>query len=153
MIGSVVYETFEAFVAAVEPRLRRALAGHLPSDVVVDAVAEAFAYAWQHWDRLLLMDNPSGYLFRVAQSRSRAKAQVMVPDPDPFRLPHVEPRLGAAMRALPTQQRSVVWLIHGCGWSYAETAEALGISRSAVGTHLGRGMTRLRAQLGVKLNG
>ena len=40
--------TFEEFVAAVEPGLRRALLGHLPVDAVPDALGEAFAYAWEH---------------------------------------------------------------------------------------------------------
>lgn len=144
--------TFEGFVAAVEPGLRRALAGHLPSESVPDALAEAFAYSWEHWSRVRQLENPGGYLFRVAQSRSRTRKSGFLPDPDPQRLPHVEPRLGKAMRALPSQQRSAIWLVHGCGWTYAETAEALDISRSAVGTHVGRGMSRLRSYLGVDLS-
>ena len=141
--------TFEEFVGAVEPGLRRALLGHLPVDVVPDALGEAFAYAWEHWDRMQVLDNPAGYLFRVAQSRSRSRLAGVLPGPDPTRLPHVEPGLGDAMRRLPGQQRSAVWLVHACGWTYAEAAEALNISSSAVGTHVARGMARLRSQLGV----
>lgn len=141
--------TFDDFVRAVEPGLRRALAGHLPPDVVSDALGEAFAYAWENWDQVQLLDNPGGYLFRVAQSRSRSRLAGALPLPDPARLPHVEPQLGPAMRSLSTNQRSAIWLVHGCDWTYAETAEALGISASAVGTHLARGMARLRTNLGV----
>jgi RNA polymerase sigma factor (sigma-70 family) len=140
---------FEQFVGAVEPGLRRALVGHLPAEKVPDALGEAFAYAWEHRDSVYGLDNPGGYLFRVAQSRIRERLDGYPAGPDPARLPHVEPELGAAMRSLPPQQRSVVWLVHGCGWTYAETAEALGISASAVGTHLTRGLRRLRARLGV----
>lgn len=139
---------FESFVAAVEPRLRRALAGHLPLDVVPDAVGEALAYAWQHWDRVRDLDNPGGYLFRVAQSRTRRRREGVPTGPDRGRLPDVEPGLGQALRSLTPQQRSVVWLVHACDWTYAETAAALGISPSAVGTHLGRGMAHLRDHLG-----
>lgn len=146
---SEVELSFDRFVAAVEPGLRRALAGHLASSEVPDALGEAFAYAWQHWADVCTLDNPAGYLFRVAQSRSRRRREGFLPAPDPGRLPHVEPGLAAAMRALPVKQRSVVWLVHGCRWSYAETAEALDISASAVGTHLSRAMTRLRSELGV----
>jgi DNA-directed RNA polymerase specialized sigma24 family protein len=53
---------FERFVRQVEPELRRALTGHLAPGVVADAVAEAFAYAWQHRERVLSMTNPAGYL-------------------------------------------------------------------------------------------
>jgi DNA-directed RNA polymerase specialized sigma24 family protein len=146
--GSAVHVSFEEFVGTVEPSLRRALVGHLPPHAVPDALAEAFAYAWEHWERLQTLENPAGYLFRVAQSRSRSRRPGLPPPPDPSRLPHVEPRLGDAMKALSTQQRSVVWLVHACDWTYAETADALGISPSAVGTHLARGMAHLRADLG-----
>lgn len=142
-------DSFETFVREVEPGLRSALAGHLPLDRVADAVAEALAYAWENWPQVAALDNPAGYLFRVAQSHSRSKLDGLLPGPDVIRLPRVEPGLGKAMRSLPARQRSVVWLVHGCGWTYAETAEALQISVSAVGTHLSRGMERLRTNLGV----
>lgn len=140
---------FDAFVTLVEPTLRRAFAGHLAADRVGDALGEAFAYAWQHWAEVSTLDNPAGYLFRVGQSRSRRRRQGFPAAPDPGRLPTVEPGLGAAMRALPHQQRSVVWLVCGCEWSHREAAEALSISTSAVATHLARGLGRLRTELGV----
>jgi RNA polymerase sigma-70 factor (ECF subfamily) len=142
-------EEFDDFVRAVEPRLRRALAGHVPTATVHDAVAEALAYAWEHWEQVRTYQNAAGYLFRVAQSRARVRLDGALPEPERGRLPHVEPGLVAAMRALPAQQRSVVWLVHACDFTYAEAAEALGISASAVGTHLLRGTTALRASLGV----
>jgi RNA polymerase sigma-70 factor (ECF subfamily) len=149
MIVSVAETSaFAKFVDTVEPRLRRALAGHMPLDAVPDALAEAFAYAWEHWDDVAGYENPAGYLFRVAQSRTRRRRQAMPPPPDPVRLPHVEPKLAPAMRSLSPMQRSAVWLIHGCGWPYREAGEALGISASAVGTHVERGMVRLRRELG-----
>jgi RNA polymerase sigma-70 factor (ECF subfamily) len=150
-MGAIGQEmSFEGFVTEVEPRLRRALAGHLPLDAVPDAVGEALAYAWQHWERVRDLDNPAGYLFRVAQSRSRRRREGVPVGPDPTRLPEVEPALGPAMRALAPQQRSAVWLVHACGWTYAETASALGITPSAVGTHLTRGLAHLRQALGAE---
>src|SRR4051812_23122130 len=101
MSGAVAQESFEQFVAAVEPGLRRALVGHLPAQIVPDAVAEAFAYAWEHWEQMETIENPTGYLFRVAQSRSRRRRAGLLPGPDPTRLPFVEPGLGPALRALP----------------------------------------------------
>jgi len=67
--------TFEALVARVEPDLRRALTGHVDRNGVEDAVAEALAYAWENRNRVLAMENPAGYLFRVAQSRSRRRRE------------------------------------------------------------------------------
>lgn len=141
--------SFDEFVITVRPSVERALVGHLPPDSVGDALAEAFTYAWEHWDEVQSLDNPGGYLFRVAQSRSRRRREGVLPGPDPSRLPDVEPALGRAMRNLASQQRSAVWLVHAVGWTYAEAAEAMNISASAVGTHLARGLTRLREELGV----
>ncbi|MFN0027632.1 MAG: RNA polymerase sigma factor [Acidimicrobiales bacterium] len=141
--------SFDGFVETIEPGLRRALAGHLPIDEVPDALNEAFTYAWEHWHDVQQLENPGGYLFRVAQSRLRRRRPGYLAPDDPERPAHVEPGLVPAMRSLPIQQRSVVWLVHGCGWSYGEVAVALGITASTVGTHLTRGMARLRAELGV----
>ena len=72
-------EDFEVFVTHVRPQLTRALTGHLPAPEVGDAVAEALAYAWEHRSRVLAMDRPAGYLYRVAQSRSRRRKQGLLP--------------------------------------------------------------------------
>jgi RNA polymerase sigma-70 factor (ECF subfamily) len=149
MRNSQSQQEFTAFVARHEPALRRALAGHLPIGEVSDAVAEALGYAWQHWDRVRYMENPAGYLFRVGQSRSRRRKSALLPSTPAADAPRVEPALVAALRDLPTMQRSCVWLVHACGWSYSEAATALGVSASAVGTHVSRALPRLRASLGV----
>lgn len=146
-------DDFEAFVTRVEPGLRRALAGHLPQHRVADAMSEAFAFAWEHWATVQALENPGGYLFRVAQSRSRDRREGRPAAPAPADVPSVEPGLAAAVQALSPQQRSVVWLVHGCGWTYRETGEALGIAPSAVGTHLQRALVRLRERLGVTTDG
>jgi RNA polymerase sigma-70 factor (ECF subfamily) len=140
---------FEAFVVAVEPRLRRALIGCRGVDGAQEAVAEALAYAWEHWFDVQAMENPAGYLYRVGQSRSRRRTEPRLPAPESMRIPDVEPALVPALLALPDRQRNAVWLVHACGWTYAEVAEALGISASAVGTHVGRALDRLRNTLEV----
>ncbi len=152
MNGQTVVDeaVFAAFVADAEPRLRRALVALRGPEDGRDATAEALAWAWQHWDRVTTMDNPVGYLFRVGQSRSRQRLHGHLDASDPHgRLPYVEPGLGPALAALSPTQRSVVVLIHGCDWTYTEVADALDISKSSVGTHLRRAMTRLRAALDV----
>lgn len=141
---------FEEFVTEAEPSLRRALAGHLAPDLVGDALAEAMAYAWENWDEVKAMSNPIGYLFRVAQSKSRRRKQGFMPAPPAFRLPDVEPGLPEALRSLGESQRTAVWLVHACGWSYSETAAAMGVSASTVGSHLSRGLEKLRNELGVE---
>jgi DNA-directed RNA polymerase specialized sigma24 family protein len=144
-----VADDFEEFVRNAEPSLRRALTGLLPLDLVPDGLAEAFAYAWEHWDRMRELENTTGYLVRVAQTHTRTRLAGYTAPRVPEDSPRVEPALVPALRALSTQQRAAVWLVHGCGWSYAEAGLALAISVSAVGTHVSRGMAHLRLALGV----
>ena len=117
---------FTSFVAEVEPQLRRALVGVRGPDVGRDATAEALAWAWEHWDEVVAMANPAGYLYRVGTSRTRARRRALLPatgDPAP---PTVEPGLAPALAALSERQRAAVVLVHGCGWSYSEVARAIG---------------------------
>ena len=88
---------FEQFVIRTEPRLRRALAGYLARDAVGDALAEAFAYAWEHRDRIMRMEHPTGYLFRVAQSKTRTRKQGFLPWSSADATPDVEPGLVGAL--------------------------------------------------------
>src|SRR6476659_3966284 len=142
-------DDFEAFVRDVDPKLRRALSAHYPREEVSDAVASAFEHAWKHWPRVRTMENPAGYLYRVAQSKSRIRKQGFLPWPDDAELPDFEPRLIPALRALSPLQMRAVWLVHGCGWPHREVAEALEIAPSTVATHVDRALARLRSLLEV----
>ena len=42
-----------------------------------------------------------------------------------------------------------MWLVHACGWPYADVATALETSPSMIGNHVQRAMARLRDELGV----
>ena len=144
---------FEQLVIETEPKLRRALTGCLPRDAVADALAEAFAYAWEHRERVMRMEHPMGYLFRVGQSKSRTRKQGFLPWSPADSTPDVEPGLVGALSALSPAQFQAVWLVHACGWTYLETAEALHMSASTVGSHVSRALGHLREQLGVVVNG
>jgi RNA polymerase sigma-70 factor (ECF subfamily) len=146
-------DDFERFVRMVDPQLRRALGGCLPREEVADAIAEAFTYAWQHWPRVQSLSSPAGYLFRVAQSKARTRKQGFLPWLTDASMPEYEPALTPALLELTPAQQRAVWLVHGCGWTYAETAVALDVSASTVGTHVARGMEHLRARLGVTEHG
>jgi DNA-directed RNA polymerase specialized sigma24 family protein len=146
--GTDVLAAFTAFVADVEPRLRRALVGWCGVDGARDATAEALAWAWENWAQVGGLGDPVAYLYRVAQTRTRSRKQGRLPASE-ITLPDIEPSLVPALQALPPQQRTAVWLVHGCGWSYAETATAMAISASAVGTHVSRALVALRRVLEV----
>lgn len=140
---------FDAFVAAVEPRLRRALTALRGVEAGQDATSEALAWAWANWSRVKDMEHPVGYLYRVGRTRSRPRRErtlhATVPAEDP---PRVEPRLAGALLRLPERRRTALLLVHGYGWTHQEVADALGVSRSSVGTHVERAMTHLRKELG-----
>jgi len=42
-----------------------------------------------------------------------------------------------------------VVLVDGYGWTHGEAAEVMSVSEATVRTHLGRGLRKLRAALGV----
>ena len=134
---------FERFFEEVEPRLRRAFVGSHGVDGAGDAAAEAMAWAWERWDEVEAMENAAGYLYRVGQSKTRPRRVPNLPPPEAIGVPDVEPQLVPALRSLSPAQRTAVWLVHGCGWSYAEAAEAMGNNASTVGTHVSRGLEHL----------
>ncbi|NLD77654.1 MAG: hypothetical protein GX643_13410 [Acidimicrobiales bacterium] len=148
-------EAFSVFVTDAEPRLRRALCAMRGPVAGRDAVAEALAWAWENWEQVTEMDNPVGYLYRVGASRTRTRRLEAVPVPE-VAVPGTghasafEPGLAPALARLSDRQRTVVVLVHGCGWSYTEVAAALDLSKSAVGTHVARALEQLRSDLGVE---
>ena len=141
---------FGDFVAELRPRLVRALVSCRGVDGAADAAAEALAYAYEHWERVREMENPGGYLYRVGQSRTRPRRRPLtLPSPSEVELPDIEPGLVPALLDLPETQRTAVWLVHACGWRYAEVAEALDTSESMVGNHVSRALDTLRRRLEV----
>lgn len=143
-------EGFEAFVRDAQPRLARALVASYGLERGHEAIAEALAYAWEHFERLSKMANPIGYLFRVGQSRTRRRpATPRFPPPAEMGLPHIEPNLGSALLELTERQRVCVVLVHVYEWTHQEVADLLELSRSSVQNHTERGLGRLRVFLGV----
>lgn len=143
---------YESFVREAEPRLRAALVTMYGTERGRDATAEAFAYAWEHWERLATVENLPGYLFRVAQSKARQRRTPVL-----FVVPETEdrvfePGLPRALLALSEHQRVAVVLVHGFGFSAIEVGQLLGIKPTSVRNHLDRGLRRLRHDLGVRLD-
>lgn len=163
-LQSVSAQEFSAFVGLVESRLRRALAATWGPEVGREATAEALAWAWENWTSVQSMENAAGYLYRVGASRVRPRRKPIEDyrrlltgtddgakfDPDQR---HFEPGLADALTHLSDRQRTVVVLVHGCGWTHQEVADALELSRSSVATHLDRALDGLRAELGVDHDG
>lgn len=144
--------TFEEFAGSEGVRLRAALVAAFGPEVGLDAAAEAIAYGWEHWERLSVMENPSGYLYRVGQHAAgrRRRTEVLLPQPGEEMLPSFEPRLLPALAALSESQRVTVVLVHGYGWSQTEVARLLDVSHATVRTHLARALSRLQKALEVR---
>ena len=141
--------SFDEFAARVNLPLRQALVGALGPDRGEDGHALAMGYAWEHRQRVMAMESPVGYLFRVGRSQTRVRRkqippQYLLPVETP---PEYEPELASALGGLPEKQRLAVFLVIGCGWSKADVARMTGRSESTIGTLVRRGLARLRQDL------
>lgn len=146
---------YTSFVEHSGPLLRRALVARYGVEVGVEATNEALLLAWREWTHVAGMDNPVGYLYRVGQSaarpsmrwRSRTVPLDFPTEPANSQSPdNID--LFDALGRLNANQRVAVVLVKSHGHTYAEAAEALGISEAAVGNHVRRGLRALRTQLG-----
>lgn len=144
---TVSEQGIENFLLDARPSLIRAF-GPLGSERADEALSAAFEWALKNWQRLATMENPVGYLYRVGATRSiPRKEPAELPPPAEVGLPDFEPRLIPALLALPETQRTAVWLVHGCGWTYPEAADAMDIGESTVGTHVSRALAGLRREM------
>jgi RNA polymerase sigma-70 factor (ECF subfamily) len=148
----------EGMLAAMRPRLHRYCARMVGSTIDgEDVVQEAMIKALAAWPSVGPLDNPEGWLFRIAHNaaldllRQRSRAPVMgteeeldtiaapdIPDPD---------LTAASLRTflrLPALQRSVVILKDVLGHSLDEIASITGASEAAAKSALQRGRVRLR---------
>jgi len=145
-------DSFTEFARDAAPRLRRALVAAYGEQEGQEGLAEAMAYAWEHWDRIQDMDNPIGYLYRVGRTRGlwgfRTAGHLPRPDP-PAEQPWVEPVLPQALERLSKRQRTAVLLVKGYGCTFQEVADILGVSPNTIHKHVDRALTKLRNDLQV----
>lgn len=151
-IHSTSTRSFTDFAGQFEPRLRRAFVAAMGPDLAPDAMAEAWAYTWQHWQRIEQMENPIGYVYRIGRTRATRLAPsrpLRLPSVTPTAMPWIEPELPGALSRLSEKQRVAVVLVHCFEYTHAEAAEVLGITRSSLQKHVDRGMGKLRRVMGV----
>ena len=152
MLPDTQINSFAEFVEDAEPRLRRALVARYGYQEGREAVAEALAYAWEHWERVAGMENPVGYLYRVGRTRGTwgFRRPVQLPRPEATADPSwFEPTLPGAVERLPIRQRTAVMLVKAHGYTYDEAADVMGIARTSVQRHVERALTKLRKALEV----
>ncbi len=157
--------SFAQFVLASRDQLLRALRSHLSPDIAADVLADAYAYAWAHWSRIAELENPTAYVYRVAErcgyrmeSTKRLGSSVSIgfsvdeADAEWLRNQTVSDSYGEGsvadlLQRLPHRQRGCVLLIHGYGWTYKQTAETLDLPLTTVTNEATRGMQKLRAAM------
>lgn len=119
-----------------------------------DAVAEAFAQAFEHWAQVRQAANPTGWVVRTALNRYNSDWRIWRREarepPDGVARADEHPldrELVTALWRLPRRQRQAVALRVVLDLSEAETAQLLGIAPKTVSVHLHRGLEALRAAL------
>ncbi|MGH2711567.1 MAG: sigma-70 family RNA polymerase sigma factor [Actinomycetota bacterium] len=153
-------ETFEDFFHANYERLLRAMYlatgnRHEAEDLAQDAMARVL----ERWDQVRELDDPVGYVFRVALNRRRsllrrlAVAIRRTPAPEPSSATEptsaVDDRdtIRRALRQLPGTQREALVLCDWLGMTDAEAGRVLNASPGAVRTRLYRARVGMRIEL------
>jgi len=149
---------FDAFYEGVAPRLVRQLyllTGDLGE--AQDAVSEAFARAWQHWSTVREADSPEAWVRTVARRLAISRWRLLRNAGEAWRRhgPPVEV-LGAtpdrvavvaALRQLPTAQRTALVLHHVADLTVEQIAAETGVPSGTVKSRLVRGRAALAALL------
>jgi len=150
-------QAFEDFFDAHYERLLRVL--YLSTGnrhEAEDLAQDAFVRVYERWSRVGGIENPAGYLYRVAlnarRSRLRrvrvaaAKALRLRPEPPPDPHDAAEDRLTVrrALATLPDGQREAVVLVEWLDLTDAEAGQVLGCTPGAVRTRLHRARSALR---------
>lgn len=137
------------------PSLWRAIYGFAGGrrHLAEDAVAEAFARAIEHADRIR---EPLPWIyrtaFRLASRELQRERRALPPAPDP--VPGLDPveiqAIVHALAELSPNQRAAVLLHDEEGFTAPEVARLLGMAAATVRVHLFRGRRRLRVLLGTQ---
>ena len=119
-----------------------------------ELMQEAFLKLWERWDRIERIDDPTGYLFRVALNgfRKRARAAVratrrQVPvasSTDPFDEVDLREDVRRMLLDLSPRQRAALVLLDMYGYGSEEAARIMGIRPSTVRALATQGRAVLR---------
>lgn len=148
---------FEEWYAREHGSVVRALAVIAgEGDVAGEVVAEAFSRAFERWDRVGALSNPTGWVYRVAVNLLRRRWRRSVVErrllirravPAPWVEAELVPELWAALAALPRRQREAVALRYVVDLSEAQVAEYMGVAEGTASAALSAARRRLAADL------
>ena len=121
-----------------------------------ELMQDAFLKLWERWDRIHAIDDPVGYLFRVAMNgfrmrarRARVAARRVVhlePARDPFDDIELRDDVRRMLLGLPPRQRAALVLTEIFGYSSEQAARILGIRPTTVRVLASQGRATLRAR-------
>ncbi|MGH2674164.1 MAG: RNA polymerase sigma factor [Actinomycetota bacterium] len=148
---------FEEFFEENRRRLFGALCAITGSrDEAEEILQDAFLRLWERWDRVSMVEDPVGFLFRTAinvfRNRLRrarvAVRKTLTPGPSTDDLAAVESRsdLISTLRGLTPQQRAALVLTGYLGYSSEEAARVLGVRASTVRALATQGRASARAK-------
>jgi RNA polymerase sigma factor (sigma-70 family) len=119
---------------------------------------DAFVRVWEHWDRVRVMADPTGYLYRTAMNAYRSRyrrALLALRNPSPLReapdsLSAIDDRdaIVRRLRHLTRTQRAAVVLLDLLDFTSEEAATILRSTPGAVRTQASRGRATLRKSEG-----
>lgn len=151
-----VQEGFVAFYRRAWPEVYRGVAvavGH--SDLGKEATDEAMTRAYARWRKVSRMENPEGWVYRVAvnwaRSRQRRARLALARRPEVSGVVEFDevpdPRLMQAVRSLSPHHKDVVVARYLLDMSEEATAAAFGIPRGTVKSRLNRALAKLKEEL------
>ena len=150
-------DNFETWYRAEHPRMLAALAVVARDpDLAQDVAAEAFARAFQRWDRVGEMDSPGGWTYRVAlnvlrrRARRAALERRLLPrlaPPAAITVPAYAVEVWQVVTGLAPRMRTAVALRYLGGLTEAEVADVMGIAPGTVAATLHEARRRLAALL------
>jgi RNA polymerase sigma factor (sigma-70 family) len=123
-----------------------------------EIVQDAFLSVYERWDRVSVMDDPTGYLYRTAfnvwKKRGRRAARAMrqvlpnAPTGDDFDAADARTVVGDALEQLAPRQRAALVLTELLGFSSDEAGEILGIRAVTARVLASQARSAMRAYLG-----
>ena len=107
-----------------------------------ELMQDAFLKLWERWDRIHSIEDPVGYLFRIAMNgfrmrarRARVAARRIVrlePTRDPYDDIELRDDVRRMLLGLPPRQRAALVLTEIFGYSSEQAAEILGVRPTTV---------------------
>lgn len=153
------FEDFYAAEYAGVVRLAVALTGR--TDLAEELAQESFVAAYRRWSRVAGLDDPAGWVRRVAANRCVSSGRRYVTElrlltrlrqqrhADQGHEYMADDELWTAVRDLPRRQAQVLALTFAEDRSVADIAALLGCGEETVRTHLRRGRQAVAERLGL----